>query len=333
MNVGLYSNVRGGAERFLPHLPATGELQIITIPYLPTIDHLDELKKTGCEAVIYHQDYVEPESFYQALAETGVKYVMASSAGYDQFNLEAMRKYGLKGANVPKYSPNSVSEYTVMIVLALLRKLRVQFSRIMQHRYHIDGVMGRELRNMVVGIVGAGRIGYTTMQCLSGFGPKQMLAYDLYPNEAVRRYASYVPLDELYRTADIVIFHCAYTKDNYHMVDDEAIGKMKPGIILVNSARGQLFDAEAVLRGLDRGIIGAVGMDVFEDEGALRRKTDKSEAVQAVLSKLLAHENVLYTAHTAFYTDQAEYNLTEGTIENLLQYARTGACDNEVVQL
>lgn len=333
MNVGVFNNVRGGLERFMPYVPPTGELKLIAFPCGPTIDHLDELEKAGCEAFIYQQDYVEPESFYQALADKGVKYVLASSAGYDQFNVEAMRKYGLKGANVPKYSPNAVSEHTVMIVLALLRKLRIQFSRIRARQYHIDGLMGRELRQMTVGIVGAGRIGYTTMQCLSGFGPKEILAYDLYPNDAVRRYARYVTLDELYGTADIVIFHCAYTKDNYHMVDDEAISKMKRGVILVNSARGQLFDAAAVLRGLDAGQIGAAGMDVLEGESALRRPSEKTAAVEAVLSRLLDHENVIYTPHTAFYTDQAEHNLTEETVSNLLQYARTGRCDNEVVQV
>ena len=214
---------------------------------------------------------------------------------------------------------------------ALLRKLRVQLEHVLRHSYGIAGLQGRELRNMVVGVVGAGRIGYTTMQCLSGFKPKKILAYDMRPNDAVRQYADYVPLEELYRRADVIIFHCAYTEENYHMVNDRTIAMMKKGVVLVNSARGPLFDTEAVLRGLDSGAIGALGLDVIEGEGALRQESGQSAAVRSAVDALISHENVIYTNHTAFYTDEADHNMNEATIENLLQYEKTGRCDNEVV--
>lgn len=185
---------------------------------------------------------------------------------------------------------------------------------------------------MVVGIVGAGRIGYTTIQCLSGFHPKAILAYDIYENNDVRQYASYVTLDELYAKADVIIFHCAYTKENYHMVNDEAIQAMKDGVVLVNSARGPLFDTQSVLRGLHSGKIGALGIDVIEGEGALRKSSGSQKDVASDIRKLLSYENVIFTAHTAFYTDQADYNLCETTIQNLRQYAQTGSCDNELIR-
>lgn len=333
MRVGIFSNVRGGVTRFAPYLHLEhDDIELIGLPCEAALDTVETVKKAKCEGVIYYSDHKEGEAFYKALAESGVKYIVTCSAGYDQLNLEAMKKYGIKGANVPKYSPNAISEHTVMIVLALLRKLRTQILRVEHGNFNTTGVQGRELRNMVVGIVGAGRIGYTTIQCLSGFHPKAILAYDLYENDAVRQYASYTTLNELYRKADVIIFHCAYTKENYHMVNDEAIQAMKDGVVLVNSARGPLFDTQAVLRGLDSGKIGALGIDVIEGEGALRKSSEARKGVASDIRKLLSHENVIFTAHTAFYTNQADHNLCETTIQNLRQYAQTGACDNELIR-
>lgn len=331
MKVGVFNNVRGGKDRFMPYVPHDSGLELVELPYPPTEEAFAILGAEQCRGLIYYDDQKEGEEFYRTIADKGVKYVVTCSAGYDHFDLDLMKKYGIKGANVPKYSPNAVSEYTVMVVLALLRKLRVQFDHVRSHSYGIAGLQGRELRNMVVGIIGAGRIGYTTMQCLSGFKPKKILACDMYPNDAVRQYADYVPLEELYRRADVIIFHCAYTEENYHMVNDGTIAMMKKGVVLVNSARGPLFDTEAVLRGLNSGAIGALGLDVIEGEGALRQETDQSATVRAVVDALISHENVIYTNHTAFYTDEADRNMNEATVENLLQYEKTGRCDNEVV--
>ena len=333
MRVGIFRNVRGGAARFAPYVRlGCDDIELIGLPCEAALDTIETVKKAKCEGLIYYSDHKEDEPFYKALAESGVKYVVTCSAGYDHLNIEAMKRYGIKGANVPRYSPNAISEHTVMIVLALLRKLRTQILRIEHGNFTTTGLQGRELRNMVVGIVGAGRIGYTTIQCLSGFHPKAILAYDIYENHDVRQYASYVPLDELYAKADVIIFHCAYTKENYHMVNDEAIQAMKDGVVLVNSARGPLFDTHAMLRGLHSGKIGALGIDVIEGEGALRKSSGAQKDVASDIRKLLSYENVIFTAHTAFYTDQADYNLCETTIQNLRQYARTGSCDNELIR-
>lgn len=332
MRVGIFSTVRGGVARFAAYLNKEGDdIEFVALPCEASMEHIDIIKAAQCEGLIYYSDHKEGDAFYKALADSGVKYIVTCSAGYDQLNLEAMKKYGIKGANVPKYSPNAISEHTVMIILALLRKLRAQILRVDKGEFNTADLQGRELRNMVVGIVGAGRIGYTTMQCLSGFGPKAVLAYDMYENDAVRQYASYVPLDELYSRADVIVYHCAYTGENYHMVDDAAIASMKDGVILVNSARGPLFDTKAVLRGLESGKIGALGLDVIEGEGALRQQTEETNALKADIAAMLSHENVIFTAHTAFFTDQADHNMCETTIENLRQYARTGSCDNELV--
>jgi D-lactate dehydrogenase len=299
---------------------------------MPEESALDKLKENGCEAMIYMADHLEGEEYFKKVADCGVKYVCCCSAGYDHFNIEAMKAHGLKGANVPKYSPNAISEHTVMLVLAGLRKFRTQILNVENGNYQVKSLMGREIRNMVIGVVGAGRIGCVTMQCLSGFGPKKIYACDPYENDEVKKYAEYATIDEIYERCDVIIFHTVLNETNYHMINDESIAKMKDGVVLVNSSRGGLFDTDAILRAVESGKIGALCIDVIEDEWKLRKKERFEECPIPVLGKLLEHDNVIYTPHAAFFTDEAERNLTQGTVDNLVSYMESGTCANELVQ-
>lgn len=331
MKVGVFSNLRGGPGRFTPYLGENpGHLEFVLLPGEPDRAHLPELKEAGCEALIYFNDHKESPDYFEELARLGVRYLVTCSAGYDQFDLDAMKACGIRGANVPQYSPNAIAEHTVMMALALLRHLKVQFRHIREHQFGVRGLAGREMRNMKVGIVGYGRIGRVTAECLSGFHPKEILFYDHHKKEGGP--ARQVSLEELYRTSDIILFHCSYTEANHHMVNDKTLREMKDGVVLVNSARGPLFDTEAILRGLASGKIGALGLDVIENEMALRRdKGELTKETEALLDRLLAYDNVIYTSHTAFLTDEAERNMAETTVENLREYAETGQCGNELV--
>lgn len=332
MKVGIYKTVRGGVDRFAPFITEDMNLELVGIDQIPTVETLEELKKQGCEAMIYNSDHKESKAFFKTIADAGVKYVCCSCAGYDHFDLDAMKKYGLKGANVPAYSPNAISEHTVMLLLATLRHFKMQIIHTEHHIYQKAGLKGREIRNMEIGIVGAGRIGYTTMKCLSGFGPKKMLAYDPYPNDKVKELAEYVSLDKLYEECDVIIYHAVLNKENYHMVNEETIQKMKDGVVLINTSRGGIFDASAVLKGVQSGKIGALGIDVVEGEALLDKQPQFTECPDPVLEALFSHENVVYTPHVAFFTDEAERNLSQGTIENLNSYEKTGSCDKELVK-
>jgi D-lactate dehydrogenase len=332
MKTGIFQMVRGGTERFSPYAERWEDLELIGFDCPPTLETLELLKTNGCEAMIYMSDHKESEAFFQKLAECGVKYVCCCSAGYDHFDLAAMKKYGLKGANVPVYSPNAIAEHTVMLVLAALRNLRKQILNVEKCSYQLKGVQGKEIRNMTIGVVGAGRIGSVTIQCLSGFQPKKIVVYDPHPNDAVKNYAEYTSLDELYTESDVIIYHAIYNESNHHMVNDESIASMKDGVVLVNSSRGGLFDAQAVLRGIESGKLGAVCMDVIEEEGLLRKQSRFEQCPIQVLEQLLTHDNFIFTPHSAFYTDEADRNLTEGTIRNLVSYMKTGACENELIQ-
>ena len=191
--------------------------------------------------------------------------------------------------------------------------------------------MGKEIRNQTIGIVGAGRIGYTTMKCLSGFGPT-ILAHDPFENDKVREYAEYVSLEELYQKSDVIIYHCIYNEENHHMVNRNTIATMKDGVILINVARGGLFDMEAVLEAVKSGKVGALGIDVIEDEMELRKTPAGAECPIPVLKELLTHDNVIFTNHTAFYTDEAERNMIDTCMENLYSYMTTGECRYELVK-
>lgn len=332
MNVGIFNTVRGGVDRFTTFADKYEDLYLIAFDVPPTLETLHLLRENGCQAMIYTSDKKESEEFFKEIADCGVKYICCCCAGYDHFNLPAMKKYGIKGANVPVYSPNAISEHTVMMVLAALRHLRTQIIHVEECNYQFEGLKGREIRNMTIGVVGAGRIGYVTMKCLSGFEPKKIYAYDPFPNEKVKEYAEYTSLENLYSKCNVIIYHAIYNEQNHHMVNEMTINLMKDGVILINSSRGGLFDMEAVLKGIKNGKIGSVCFDVIEGEGILKKQKQYEECPIPVLKELLTHESVLFTPHTAFFTDEADRNLSAGTVENLMSYMKTGCCSNELVR-
>ncbi|MDD4320319.1 MAG: NAD(P)-dependent oxidoreductase [Acidaminococcaceae bacterium] len=333
MNIGIFTTAGGGGGIFQEYIKKHSEkLTLIELEGLPTIENLRKLKENNCTAMIYISDHQESGAFFQTIAEQGVKYICCCSAGYEYLNLEAMKKYGIKGANVPEYSPNAISEHTVMLLLALLRKLRTQILRVEVNNFTRQGLQGQEVRNMTIGIVGAGRIGYTTLQCLSGFNPKKIYVYDHLEKEKVKKYAEYASLNTLYKESDVVIYHCSYNEENYHMVNAKTLAEMKDNVILINVARGPLFDMTAVLEGLGQGKIGALGLDVIEGEGLLKKSKNPQKCPLPILEKILQYENVIFTSHTAYYTDEAIRNLSAITVENAYSYAMTGNCPNELVK-
>lgn len=333
MKVGMYSTTTDGEKRFLPYKDKYDKkLELFNFACPPSYENLDKIKEYGCEALIYFNPKHEDEAYFEKLAKMGIRYLCTSSAGFDHFNLEAMRKNGIKGANVPQYSPNAISEHTVLLTLSVLRNYREQIKRIEKAEYGIDGLMGKEIRNQVIGIVGTGRIGSTTVKCLQGFNPKKILAYSLSENPTLKNIVTYNDEDTLYRTCDVIIFHCAATAENYHMINDESLSKMKDGVILINAARGSLFDNSAILKAVKSGKIGGLGIDVIEGEEMLKGTQTDIPCPVPELSELLKYPNVTFTRHTAFYTDEAFKNMTMTTIDNLLEYESTGSCVNELIK-
>jgi len=255
----------------------------------------------------------------------GVKYVATRTIGFEHIDIPAARDLGMRVASIT-YSPDSVANYAVMLMLMACRNISHIIRRAGLQDYSLKGKIGRELSRCTVGVVGTGRIGATVIRHLSRFGCR-LLAYDAYPSEAVKADAEYVPLDTLLEQSDIITLHAPLNDGTYHMIDGSAIAKMKKGVILVNTARGALIDTAALVDGLDGGHVGFAALDVIENETGLYYLNRMNEVIgNHDLAILSAYPNVILTPHTAFYTDEAVSNMVENSIQALVSFERGGDC-------
>ncbi len=239
----------------------------------------------------------------KVFADYGVKYVATRTIGYDHIDIKAAKTLGMKVANAP-YGPCGVADYTVMLILMTIRKMKRIMERTNIQDYTLKGIQGRELKDLTVGVIGTGRIGTTVLNNLSGFGCRR-IAYDLFENKEVKAAGiPYVTLDEMWRQADVITLHTPLTEENFHMIDEEAISKMKDGVMLINTARGGLIDSQALISGIERGKIGGAGLDVVENEFELYYYDRKSDILNnRELAVLRGFPNVTVSHHMAFYTD------------------------------
>lgn len=247
----------------------------------------------------------------------GVKMISTRTIGYDHVDTEAAKELGIHVSNV-SYSPECVADYTIMLILMSIRKMKRIMQRAEINDFSLPGIQGRELPNFKVGVLGTGRIGQAVIRDLSGFGC-EIYAYDKYETETVKEYARYADLDTIYRECDLITLHMPLLEDNFHLIDEEAISRMKDGVVIVNTARGGLIDTKALIRGIESGRIGAAGLDVIEDELGMYYYDRKSD----VLSKqdlyiLRGFPNVIVTPHMAFYTDQAVSDMVKHSIESCI---------------
>ncbi|WP_070000221.1 NAD(P)-dependent oxidoreductase [Cellulosilyticum sp. I15G10I2] len=264
------------------------------------------------------------------LKENGIKYIVSRATGINHLDLQGIKALGLKVANVPSYSPNAISEHALMLALGLMRNLKDTVHRCDEKDFTLQGLRGREIRKMTVGIVGTGKIGYEAIKAFKALGAT-VIAYDMYPSGKVKSYADYVTLDELYQKSDIISYHCPFIPENYHLVNEISIAKMKEGVYLINTSRGELFDYPAVLKGLKDGKIGALGFDVYEGEESFVRYNLKDKVLDdEVFNELMSLSNVIFTPHIGFFTDEAVSNMVEISLENLNEFGATGRCKNEI---
>lgn len=253
--------------------------------------------------------------------ELGVRAVSTRSIGYEHIDVEHAKKIGMRVANV-SYSPNSVANYTIMLMLMACRNLPYIMKKDEVQDFSLAGKMGKELSLCTVGVIGTGKIGETVIAHLSGFGCR-ILAYDLYEKESVKKYAEYVDLDTLYRECDVITIHVPGMEENYHMIDDAVFAKMKDGVILINAARGMVMDSEALMRALDSGKVGYAALDTIEDERGLYYLNHEGEVLgNRERSLLKGYSNVLLLPHMAFYTDQAISDMVGNSIRALAAFAK-----------
>jgi D-lactate dehydrogenase len=260
------------------------------------------------------------------LVETGVAMVALRCAGYNHVDLRAARDAGIIVARVPAYSPHAVAEHAVALILTLNRKTHRAFNRVREGNFALDGLMGFDMCGKVVGIVGTGLIGTVLARILSGFGC-QVLAFDPQLSiECMTLGVNYIPMDELLERSDIISLQCPLTPLTHHLINDDAIAAMKRGVMLINTSRGAVVDTRAVIGGLKTGQIGALGLDVYEEEGDLFFEDLSSSYISDdIFARLLTFPNVLITGHQGFFTQEALTAIATTTIANVLAFARDGA--------
>lgn len=255
----------------------------------------------GCDAVSITPGRVTKEYVDQWYA-MGVRHYLCRSIGYDHLPVDYIYELGCD-ITISTYPSECVSDYTIMLMLMSLRKMNSIMLRALAQDYSLKGKIGMELRNCTVGIIGTGSIGSSVVEQLAGFRCR-ILAYSKHPKEELKGQVEYVDLDTLYRESDIISLHTASTPDTFHLLNEEAFGKMKDGVIIINTARGNLIDSTALIAAIETGKVGAAGLDLLEDENGLYYHNRSGDVLNnRELAMLRSFPNVIVSPHTAFYTE------------------------------
>ncbi|MCL1074628.1 2-hydroxyacid dehydrogenase [Shewanella dokdonensis] len=265
------------------------------------------------------------------LYNSGTRVIAMRCAGFNNVDLDAAKRLGLKVVNVPAYSPESVAEHTVALMLTLNRKIHKAYQRTRDANFSLEGLVGFNMYGKTVGVIGTGKIGLATIKILRGFGCK-VLAFDPYPTPIVAELgAAYTDLDSMFSQSDIISLHCPLTKDNHHLLNAASFARMKPGMMVINTSRGGLLNAVDAMEALKLGQVGALGMDVYENEKELFFEDKSNEVIlDDVFRRLSACHNVIFTGHQAFLTREALENIAETTLNNVQQVLDGQPCNNEL---
>lgn len=282
----------------------------------------------GCEAVCVFVNDTVNAAVIDRLCALKVRMILLRCAGFNNVDLR-YAKGRIAIARVPAYSPYAVAEHAMAMLLTSIRRIHKAYNRTRDFNFSLNGLTGFDLHGKTVGVVGTGRIGRAFIDICKGFGMR-VLAYDKFPGKEVG--FSYVPLEKLLSESDIVSLHCPLTEETYHMIGEETMSKMKRGVVIVNTSRGALIDAEALLEGIKARWIGAACLDVYEEESEFFFEDFSGHIVEDdTLARLITMPNVLVTSHQAFLTEEALQNIAETTVQNLLGFFADGRCENELV--
>jgi len=291
----------------------------------PRLDCTTVSAAARAEAVsIFVNDVVDADVM-AALAQLQVKLIALRCSGFNNVNLEAAQLHGITVARVPEYSPHSVAEHAVALMLSLNRKIHRASARVREANFSLEGLIGFDLHGKTVGLIGTGKIGLCVTKIMAGFGCR-VLAFDPMPNQqCMDAGATYVSLPELFKDSDIISLHCPLTPQTHHLINEQAIANMKKGVMLINISRGAVIDTRAIIRGLKSGAIGSLGLDVYEEEENLFfRDLSSSVLNDDVFARLLTFPNVVITGHQGFFTHEALTEIASTTIANITSYEETG---------
>lgn len=301
-------------EKVLYGLQKDSEDEIILKREHFTMDALEQAKDADGISVLGYSKV--DASMLEKMKEYGIGFLSTRTIGYDHIDVKKAKELGIKVYNA-YYEPNNVADFAVMVMLILLRKAKISICRALVNDFSLDGMKGREMRSMTVGIIGTGKIGSIVIKNLSGFGCT-ILCYDPYENEAVKPYAEYVDLDTLYAKSDIISLHTPLTDENYHMINKDSIAKMKDGVIIINTARGALIDTEDLIDALESEKVGGAGIDAIEEESGIMHVHVGTKIVDnRSLLYIKQFPNVVYTQHYGFFTEEATESMARCGVVSL----------------
>ena len=285
-----------------------------------------ELAK-GCEAVCVFVNDTVNAAVIDRLCQLGVKTLALRCAGYNNVDIK-YAKDKIKVVSVPAYSPYAVAEHAMALLLTSIRRVHKAYIRTRDHNFSLNGLTGFDLHGKTVGVVGTGKIGRIFINICRGFG-MNVIAYDKFP--AKDSGIEYVELDELFSRSDIISFHCPLTDETYHLIGEKSIDKLKKGVVIVNTSRGALIDAEALLEGIKARKIGAACLDVYEEEADVFFQDFSGHIIaDDTLARLISMPNVIVTSHQAFLTEEALSNIAETTVNNIITCHKGEECPNEL---
>ncbi|MFC0133566.1 hydroxyacid dehydrogenase [Massilia eurypsychrophila] len=284
----------------------------------------------GCGAVCAFVNDVLDAPVLEALAALGVGAILMRCAGYNNVDVAAAKRLGLFVARIPSYSPESVAEHTLALILTLNRQTHRAYARVREGNFSLDGLLGSTLHGKTVGLVGLGKIGLAAARIFNGFGCR-VLAFDPQPSPQFAALGAIATLPDLLAEADIVSLHCPLNAATHHLIDAAALARMKPGAMLVNTSRGALIDTSAVIEALIARRLGALAIDVYEQENELFFQDRSAEIItDDVFQRLMTFPNVLVTGHQGFFTREAMREIAETTFDNLACFVAGSPCANQV---
>lgn len=281
----------------------------------------------GYEAVCAFVNDTIDQPTLRILHQGGVRLLALRCAGYN--NVDFKDAFGkIHVMTVPSYSPNAVAEHAAALLLTANRKTHRAYLRTRDGNFSINGLMGVDLKGKVAGVIGTGKIGRCFMDICKGFG-MEVIAYDPFPAQGSS--IAYVPLEELYASCDVISLHCPLTKDTRHIINREALAKMRPGVILINTSRGALVDTGALIDSLKACQVGAAGLDVYEEESQYFFEDFSNQIIEDdELARLLSLPNVVVTSHQGFFTKEAMRAIAKTTLDNVRAFAQDQELVNEV---
>ncbi len=293
----------------------------VTIDYTGSdLDPLTASLAKGYDAVCGFVSSNLSAATIHVLANVGIRLILMRCAGYNNVDLNAAAEHDITVMTVPGYSPEAVAEHAMALALACNRHLHKAYVKVRENDFSLNGLMGFNFYQKTAGIIGTGKIGAAMCRICRGFGMK-VIAYDVYPNDALKEFVEYVSLDRLLSDSDVISLHCPLTDDTHHIINLETIQKMKDGVILVNTSRGALVNTNDLIEGIRMHKFAGVGLDVYEEE-TNNVFEDRSDEIleHSTTARLLSFPNVMITSHQGFFTEEALENIASTTLQNAMDF-------------